>query len=150
MKFWEMLIILLQILMQKQIFIFRFPCQIADCNKEYRTQWELNSHHRLKHATSVITQDQPLDQYTIELYNTLNDDQPSDSARTSASTFSIDQVDNEHLPANTNKHILNGQNDRTDVSMTKRKNRNNNQQIIYILPGPVIENVNICLQNEMN
>lgn len=32
----------------------RFPCKVENCTKEYRTQWELNNHQRLKHITSEI------------------------------------------------------------------------------------------------
>lgn len=31
-------------------FFFRFICPIENCDKEYRTQWELNSHCRKKHS----------------------------------------------------------------------------------------------------
>lgn len=36
------------------IYLNRFPCSIGDCKKEYRTQWELNSHRRTKHADEPI------------------------------------------------------------------------------------------------
>lgn len=107
---------------------------MVGCNKEYRTQWELNNHHRLKHAKADMAQDQTLE-YTIELYNTLNDDQPSDSARTSAFTH---RIDSEHLSEKMTEHAS-VHIDRTDVSMAKRKKRNSNQQIIYVMPGPMIE-----------
>lgn len=32
----------------------RFPCNVENCTKEYRTQWELNNHQRQKHITSNI------------------------------------------------------------------------------------------------
>lgn len=34
----------------------RFPCSIADCKKEYRTQWELNNHCRTKHRSDIARQ----------------------------------------------------------------------------------------------
>lgn len=35
---------------------YRFPCSVADCKKEYRTQWELNNHCRTKHRNDKVTQ----------------------------------------------------------------------------------------------
>lgn len=38
------------------LLINRFPCSIDNCTKEYRTQWELNSHRRAKHADATANQ----------------------------------------------------------------------------------------------
>lgn len=85
----------------------------------------MNSHYRLKHSKAEIAQNQPLE-YTIELYDTLND-QPSNSARTSTFTH---QIDNENFSTKSYKSV-------EIEHMDKRKHRQNNQQIIYVMPGPM-------------
>lgn len=93
-------------------FFHRFPCTVANCKKEYRTQWELNSHHRLKHSKPESTGDI---EYTVQIeYNTANEQTSTDSIHASAA---IDP-------------------NRTEVAVTKRKSRNSAQQIIYVMPGP--------------
>lgn len=85
---------------------------MANCKKEYRTQWELNSHHRLKHSKPESTGDI---EYTVQIeYNTANEQTSTDSISASATI----------------------EPDRTEVAAAKRKHRNNAQQIIYVMPGP--------------
>lgn len=99
----------------------------------------------MKHSETETVQDEPIE-YTIEVYNMLND-QPSDSARTS--TFTQIQIDNEHIPVNLYKHSSVDY-EYTNASMAKTKNRQNNQQIIYVMPGPMTENINTRLQKQTN
>lgn len=108
-------------------FIYRFPCTVLNCKKEYRTQWELNSHNRLKHSKPESTSEQDIE-YTVQIeYNTSND-KTSDFVH--ASTF-MHQIKSEEMYKQTAI-----ESDLKEVSVAKRKNRNNNQQIIYVMPGP--------------
>lgn len=55
------------------------------------------------------------------------------------------RIGGQHLIPGKKYKQINVEIDRKEVSMAKRKNRINNQQIIYILPGPepMLKNVNI-------
>lgn len=91
---------------------FRFPCPVANCKKEYRSQWELNSHNRSKHSKPGSAGDI---EYTVKIeYNTSNE-QTSSGLRGASTAM---------------------KSDRTAVSVTKRKKRNSAKQIIYVMPGP--------------
>lgn len=106
----------------------RFPCKIGNCKKEYRTQWELNSHQRLKHQQSE----------TIPTAIEQNESNFIDAK--TIPKIEIHSV--EVLPA---KRRFNQSNQSTpiikDDSTQKKKIKKSNEQIIYVMPGPTIENV---------
>lgn len=114
---------------------------MANCKKEYRTQWELNSHHRLKHSKYeskeannvfiVNLEDDPIASYEL------------DSATASTSMGDTDfQSFNKSIPKRKYGQTDESVNGEQMISTPKKKcKKNNNQQIIYLMPGPVIENV---------
>lgn len=92
----------------KYVFFCRFPCTVENCNKEYRTQWELNSHNRLKHTKAES-----------------NDVQGVDYVNPHGSERLCDQ------PI---KSLIK---DGKKTSSVPKKARKSKQQIIYVMPGPV-------------
>lgn len=92
----------------------------------------MNSHIRLKHSKPESTSEHDIE-YTVQIeYNTSND---TTSDLISASTF-MHQIENENLISEKTYSQTAIEHDPKEVSVTKRKNRNNNQQIIYVMPGP--------------
>lgn len=110
-------------------FIYRFPCTIANCKKEYRTQWELNSHNRLKHSKPESS-NEPDIEYTVQIeYSNTSNEKPS-------TTF-MHQIETENLiSANGYKQNAIEHGQKVVSTVAKRKNRKHNQQIIYVMPGP--------------
>lgn len=95
-----------------------------NCKKEYRTKWELNSHQRLKHSNP-----DSLDEHNNQMQLFTGNE----------------TIPNQYADEKKPKTILNKRNNsviKTEKISPKPKKRKNNQQIIYVMPGP-IENVNI-------
>lgn len=97
----------------------RFPCTVDNCKKEYRTQWELNSHQRLKHSHN----------YTMEEFVVEGEENMSNL---------LEEDGKLERSVNTTEDKLTLK--KTNTS-PKPKKRRSNQQIIYVMPGPV-EDVN--------
>lgn len=118
----------------------RFPCTIVDCKKEYRTQWELNSHYRLKHSKPESIKEHYDDEYIGQGESDSIDFEFGSSSV--ASTHKIEIQSIEELGSK-RKYVLNGE--QTEVkkggSSPKKRYKKNNQQIIYVMPGPTSENV---------
>lgn len=106
-----------------KVFHCRFPCPVVNCNKEYRTQWELNSHQRLKHSKAEPTIDQIAEPEQAEQIESI-----------SLITNATEERPYEQLPSTSS----NGK------TIYNRRKRKNTQQIIYVMPGP-IENVRILI-----
>lgn len=90
----------------------------------------------MKHSKPESTGEEHDNKYMIEIeYNDgTMDDQPSDS---------MHRIENENYTPAQNYKPTPVDFDRKKVPLGKKKNRNKNQQIIYVMPGPMIENVNI-------
>lgn len=106
-----------------------FPCPFENCKKEYRTQWELNSHQKLKHTKSITDIDQISGNSTQIV---LNDSEMND-------LIGNDSVKRSHDDQTQSTSL-------SDKTINNRKKRKNNQQIIYVMPGP-IENVSFIYES---
>lgn len=106
---------------------YRFPCTVDNCKKEYRTKWELNSHQRQKHSKS-------------DSVDELNDKMESYAFDNEMVCELIEEIEDDVKP----KKCLRNKSTMMEKVKTDRKprKRRSNQQIIYVMPGP-IEDVNV-------
>ncbi|XP_031630017.1 zinc finger protein 761-like [Contarinia nasturtii] len=103
---------------KQHIGIKGFPCTVEHCKKEYRTQWELNSHHRLKHSKSDSNVRPPI------ICNQMDAD-------------SFDSYEGKTLKRPNNQTVNRSSKKKARKSPTKKKQQTKNQKIIYVMPGPV-------------
>lgn len=95
------------------LFSNSFPCTFVNCSKEYRTQWELNSHQRQKHQNDVSK-----DENSAEIVGQMGD--------ASLSNNSIKEE--EHQTTDNNEMVNWSQ--KPKIAM----------KTIYIMPGPMATN----------
>lgn len=113
----------------------RFPCTVGDCKKEYRTQWELNSHNRLKHSKP-----ESVDEIVDETYVSQFECDAIDIELNSFNVKNDKQSCEEEAPKS--QHVSTGVKNKPPTrKKTAKKNQQPQQQIIYIMPGPTNEHV---------
>lgn len=84
-----------------------------DCKKEYRTQWELNSHQRLKHHQHTSTISGKKEKSNHDSIVQLKESMPKNAL---VSTGVLIETD--------------------DDGPAPKKKRTNGRKVIYVMPGP--------------
>lgn len=119
---------------------FSFPCTVGDCKKEYRTQWELNSHFRLKHSKQESeSTNETNDEYISQTECDGIDFELSASNAMPSCRIEIQSV--EELGPKRKYALVSSKKDQSTPKKKVKRIQQQQQQIIYVMPGPTTEHV---------